>query len=113
MPRPNCGEEASYASIVCRMGVLDSQVRGAQAGQLTSKLLGALGRAKSKTQEAEHLTTGGQAAKAKTSVRAAMRALSKMQVRLRSRAGKKIPDPLRTSMLDAAGRIGRDLRSLL
>lgn len=113
MPRPNCGEEASYASIVCRMDALDSQVRGAQAGQLTSKLLGALERAKAKTQEAQRLTTGGQAAKAKMSVRAAMRALSKMQVRLRSRAGKKIPDPLRSSMLDAAGRIGRDLRSLL
>jgi hypothetical protein len=113
LPRPTCRDEATYPAIVCRMSALEAQVRAAQAGQLTSKLLGALGRAQAKTQAAERLTTGGQAARAKMSVRAAMRALSKMQVRLRSRAGKRIPDPLRTSMLDAAGRIGRDLRSLL
>jgi hypothetical protein len=113
LPRPSCGEEASFASIVCRMSALEAQVRTAATGQLASKLLATLGRAQSKTEGAERLTTGGQKAKAKMSVRAAMRALSKMQVRLRSRAAKRMPDPLRSSMIEAAGRIGRDLRSLL
>jgi hypothetical protein len=112
-PLPSCRDEVTYAAIVCRMNALESQVRGAQAGQLTTKLLGALSRAQGKAQEAERLTTGGQAGKAKMSVRAAIRALAKMQVRFRSRAGKRIPEPLRTRMIDAAGRIGRDLRSLL
>jgi hypothetical protein len=110
---PACGDQPSYASAACRLTALEGQVNGTPAGAITSKLLGATARAKQKVAEAETLSSGGQQAKAKLAVRAAIRALAKMQVRLRSRAGKRIPDPARTSMMDAIGRLGRDLRSLL
>jgi hypothetical protein len=89
-------------------------VRAVPAGKLTPQLLGALARAEKKVPAAQTLSAAGKGAKAKRSLRAAVRALAKMQVRLRSRAGKKrIPDPMRTNMISAVGRIGRDLRSLL
>jgi len=113
LPFTPCGEEATYTSIACRMNALESQVRSAPAGQLTTKLLGTLARAADKMHDAQTLSAAGQRAKAKLAVRASLRALAKMQVRLRSRAGKRIPDPMRTNIIDAVGRIGRDLRSLL
>jgi hypothetical protein len=113
IPASTCREEVTYTSIACRMTALASQVRAVPVASLTSKLLGALTRAQEKLHDAQTFSGAGQGAKAKLSARAALRALAKMQVRLRSRAGKRIPDPMRTNMIEAVGRIGRDLRSQL
>jgi hypothetical protein len=107
---PGCTNEASYASVRCRLDALDAAVQlGVPAGRLATKLGALVGRARDAVTRAETATTPR---KVKKGLAGGIRALKRFAKKLRSKKAQALDDALRTTLGAAADTMRADLTVL-
>lgn len=113
-PSGACTEEATFASLNCRLGALLSRVTtGGDLGRLTTRLTRAVTKAKQRKEQAEDHCSAGDARRAGTALKKALRKVVTFDAAVRSGNGRRVlVAEVREELRSAAAGIRRDLRTL-